>query len=163
MSELWTHLSEESFNDVLIGLASSETEAHLIECDICRRRLNDFQSDLDCFHEGSLAWSDSRSSSMRNIQADLEPVRRLYTPKYWAFALVVLLAIAVPLWHDGDRFWSGDHGAGRPPREDSATQIAQDNELLNAVNMVITQDDKSLVNEYQILDEPHPSLKVPPE
>ena len=35
-----THLSEEAFDDVLIGLGSPESETHLAVCEDCWRRIN---------------------------------------------------------------------------------------------------------------------------
>ena len=38
------HLSEEALNDVLIGLSSLESDAHLAVCSACRSRVEEFQS-----------------------------------------------------------------------------------------------------------------------
>lgn len=160
-SESTNHLSDEALNDVFIGMGSSESEVHLASCALCRERVERFQLGLDTFSKTTLAWSESRSDRMEPVRVR-RPVLgiHLYTPMRWALAAVLLLAIALPVWRSGGRFWSNQSTAHVPAQEDSDAQIAQDNELLKAVDGAITQDDASLNNEFQFLERTHPRAKA---
>jgi hypothetical protein len=54
------HLSEEAIYDVLIGLSSAETNAHLVVCALCRGELEALRSELQVFNDTALAWCKAR-------------------------------------------------------------------------------------------------------
>jgi hypothetical protein len=150
MPEKTGHLTEEALQDVLIGLATPESEMHLAECLECRAQVDRFRSSIDLFNEASLAWSKSRLAapprpSFRFWPAGLVPA---------TLVLAVLALIVVPAWKHH-----------RPPQPvapvDSAStqnsseaQIAEDNQLLAAVNVVLNESEQSPVNEYHLLKGP---------
>jgi hypothetical protein len=49
------------------------------------------------------------------------------------------------------------------PQEDSEAQIAQDNELLKAVNAAINPDEMSPFKEYDLSGRPHPRHRHRPQ
>ena len=62
---LSNHLSEEALDDVLIGLGSAESEAHLAVCPECRAEVETFRGDVALFNAASVAWSESRRPQPR--------------------------------------------------------------------------------------------------
>lgn len=160
--ESMNHLSDEVLDDILIGLGSSAAESHLAECPLCRGKVEDFRSGLDKFNQTTLAWSEARSNAMGQVQIRRRLLRFPFIMG-WALAAAVLLTIAIPVWRGDGHSWSNPNIAKVAPPQDSQTQIAEDNELLKAVNSAIDQDDESLNNEYQLLERPHPRLKTRPE
>ena len=154
------HLSEEELNDVLIGLGSRESENHVAECALCRAKAQGFQTDMGSFNESTLAWSEARSHAMGSIDVRQRPLRMPYAAMGWAAAAVLLLAVSIPVWRFGNYFGMKNNTVRIVPSEDSQGQIEEDNELLKAVNVAINENDVSLANEKQLLEGPHPSVKV---
>ena len=57
MTPATNHLSEEALDDVLIGLGSAESQAHLEVCADCRAQVRTFLGDVALFNAASMAWS----------------------------------------------------------------------------------------------------------
>ena len=156
------HLSEETLNDVLIGMSAPEADAHLAACPACRSQLEEFRSTMQLFNQTSLAWSEARpmKKPARSVSI-LRPY--LLGPASWALAAVALLAIALPVWQHEHRapVQSAPVAAAEP--EESPTQIAQDNDLLQAVNVALNTDEASPLSEYRLSNGPRPRLKARPE
>ena len=151
------HLPEEALNDVLIGLGSPESEAHLAACADCRGRVEGFQSTVQAFNATTMAWSEAQPT---------RPLARATRGKYmgaplgWALAATAaLVAIGVPIWNANHR--AVENVAVAPivvpavSQEDSEAQIAQDNELLRSVNVALSSDDASPLAELGLSDRPH--------
>jgi hypothetical protein len=74
----------------------------------------------------------------------------------------VLLAIGFPMWNH--HYLSRNYAPGPASTpENSEAQIAQDNELLQSVNLALNESDVPQINMYDLSDGPHPQLKVRPE
>jgi hypothetical protein len=153
------HLSQEAVNDVLIGMASPEAEAHLAACAHCRKQVSQFQTDMDIFNETSLAWSEARPSKPIRVapRSALREVVR--SPLTWALAAALLLMAGVPEWRP--RLDSILHPASVSENStsangslDSEAQIAQDNDLLQSVNVALNSNEESPINEYGLSEEP---------
>ncbi|KAA6458366.1 hypothetical protein DYQ86_20855 [Acidobacteria bacterium AB60] len=144
--ELGKHLSEEALDDVLIGLGTAESEAHLAGCAACRAKAEAFAGDVRLFNAASAAWSEARG--MRPVVVAAEaPVRRMpFALVGSAAAAVLAIAVGVSVGHHRHGTMRGDGGPGAV--EDSQTQIAQDNELLQAVSVAISPQEVSPVDEY---------------
>ncbi len=168
--ELSAHLSEEALNDVLIGMGSDESEIHLAVCAACRARVDEFHSDMDAFNRSSLASSEFAS---RQSPHPIVPRPRSQSLRVLSFgmaaAAALFLAMTTSLWHKTDH--KIDQGStnqvsfnqGAPHvdvPEDTEAQIAQDNELLKAVNAAISPEDESPFSEYHLLGRPQPHRKV---
>ena len=158
-----SHLSEEALEDVLIGLGSSQSEAHLAGCVDCRARLEAFQSDVAMFNAATMAWSENRPLRPNQNATGKAPLRPRLAFVSWAAMAVILMGMAVAIWH---------HGAVAPPNHatviesqplDSDAQIAQDNQLLQAVNAAISPDEESPIDQYKLFEAPRRHLKAHPK
>lgn len=151
------HLSQEALDDVLIGLGSAESHAHLAVCFECRAQVETFRGDISLFNAASMAWSKSRPQL---------PVRERQAPRVpaaivgWAVSAAAMAGMAFGIWH---------HHSPAPPSQantvqslpvDSEAQIVQDNQLLQAVNAAINTDEASPIDEYKILESPRPNTKA---
>jgi hypothetical protein len=157
------HLSEEALNDILIGMGSSDAEEHLASCHVCREKVEAFHAGLVEFNQTTLAWSEERSNALPRITARPRPQLVPHSFRGWALAAAVLMAVAIPLLRYKHPPLSNEPTAQVSSSEDSETQITQDNELLNAVNVAINEDNKSLKNVNQLLEGPHPRVETRPE
>jgi anti-sigma factor RsiW len=170
-TELSAHLSEEALDDVLIGLSTPESEAHLAVCSACRSHVEGFQSGLQAFNQASLAWSEARpvSASMPTTRASLQAAARskarraMFAPLGWAMAVAVLLMIGIPIWNRDHPSPPNPEPSTASAMGDSEAQIAKDNELLKSVDMALSVSDESPLSEYRLLDEHHSHLKKRPE
>jgi predicted anti-sigma-YlaC factor YlaD len=169
--ELSTHLSEEAIDDVLIGLGSPESDAHLAACSHCRGQLEQFRSEMNLFNQASLAWSKAKSATI--LRAAPRPKARpaLPAPAGWVLAAAALLAIGLPVWNHAHRSPAGDASdyastyapAPASPAGDSEAQIAEDNDLLRSVNAALNSNEVSPISEYHLSDGPHPRHPARPE
>jgi predicted anti-sigma-YlaC factor YlaD len=157
------HLTDEALNDVLIGMGSADAELHLAECPICRGKVEDFQSDVGAWNVAALNWSEARAERAGVMQ--LRPARRRppLAALGWALAALALIAIAIPAGRESDLFGTHHATAVVAPQEDSEAQIAQDNELLKAVNAAINPDEMSPLKEYDLSGRPHPRHRRLPQ
>jgi hypothetical protein len=158
------HLSEEALDDVLIGLGSPESDAHLAECETCRGQLEQFRSGVRVFNQASLAWSEARP-----MRIPLSPVRSkvrraVFAPAGWALAAaVLLLMIGLPMWNHDRRTALSNRTAPAAAIEDSPAQIAQDNDLLRSVDEALNTSEASPISEYHLSDGPQLHRKARPE
>ena len=183
-SESSAHLSEEALDDVLIGLSSPESEAHLAICSVCRGQLEDFQSRVQVFNQTSLAWSESKPAVSLRPKVEAKARRQRFIPLELAMAATLLLLIGVPVWNrehnqtseppvaqsaaagdsetqiaqDNDLLRSVD--AALSTHVDSDAQIAQDNDLLRSVDEVLSSNDDSPIREYHLAVKPHTRMKA---
>jgi anti-sigma factor RsiW len=164
MTPEWaTHLSDEALDDVLIGLGSAESETHLFSCPDCRARVAAFRADMSFFNSASIAWSESKKLRFPQTLARRTGFRIRAAFVSWATVAAALLVMAVvigrhsPLVQPGHAY----HVEIAQP-VDSEAQIAQDNQLLQAVNAAISPDEESPVDEYKISEKHHSHLKAHP-
>lgn len=161
--ETTNHLSDEALNDVLIGMASPAAESHLADCPLCRGKVENFQSDLGAWNATTLQWSETRAERAGSIQLHRARRRQPLAAMGWALAAVALIAIAIPVGRESGIFNPHHDTAVVTPPEDSETQIAQDNELLKAVNAAINPDEMSPLKEYDLFGRPHPRHRHRPQ
>ena len=149
------HLSEEALYDVLIGLGSPESQAHLSVCAECRDQVKTFLADVSLFNEASLAWNKSRLPRPHASK----PRRAGFHAAFvgWALSAAALVAMAVGIWHLRPAGTPQQVNSLQRQAQDSDAQIAQDNQLMEAVNAAISPDEASPIEEYRILESPHPS------
>lgn len=157
--EQTAHLSEEAINDLLIGLGSAESRAHLATCPVCSGRVKEFQSGVDAFNLASLAWSEARPYAGRQAAARWSVRRVAASPWSWALAAALLVVIGIPTWNHNP-FFKNNATVSAPRQGDSEAQIAQDNDLLRSVNVALAESEQSPINEYNLLQAPHPRLRT---
>lgn len=159
---LQSHLTNEALDDVLIGLGSPASLAHLARCPECRARVEAFQSSIEVFNQASLAFCEAQP--LKATPASRPAPRYFTRPVLAAWATAVLLILVSPVaWH-----LFKPHPVQGPAiatvEQDSETQIADDNELMRQVNAAIEPDDQSVVDQYQLLTGPrsqaHPKMRT---
>jgi hypothetical protein len=158
------HLSEEAFDDVLIGLGSPESAAHLATCELCRSRMDRFRANIQAFNQASLAWSEARPVQQKTATA-YKPWFRfaMQTPLIAALAATILIAIGLPVWHSHRDSIKDQMSSPVVTTEDSPTQIEQDNELMRSVNSVISETEESPYHVYRLSERPHSGIMQEPE
>lgn len=169
--DLSTHLSEEALDDVLIGLGSPELEAHAACCPECRAKLEAFRSHMRWFNSASLAWSETRTETRSETKpAQLRQTvhhgagsRMLVAFVGWGLLAAALLLTAVTTWRHHPEARPGQANTVLSQPVDSEAQIAQDNQLLEAVNVAISPDDESPIDEYNLSESPHTHPKAHPK
>jgi hypothetical protein len=144
------HLSDEAFDDVLIGMGSPESEAHLGTCLDCRRRVNAFRSDLALFNSASMAWTESRPVLVRAAaRKTVHRIRLAFVSWAGMAAVLAVMAVAI-LRHHGPVVPPNHATANLLQPADTEAQIAQDNQLLQAVNAAISPDEESPIDQYKL-------------
>jgi hypothetical protein len=161
--ECLTHLSEEALDDVLMGLGSRESEAHLVGCPECRARIEEFQGDVRFFNSASMAWSETKPLRFPQTERHGSGLRARVAFVSWAAVAVALLVMAVAIWRHTPATPPNHAGTGVSQPLDSEAQIAQDNALLQAVSAAISPDDQSPIEEYKIAGSPHSHRKAHPK
>ena len=155
-----THLSEEALDDVLIGLGSPESEAHVSNCAECHAKLEAFRSDMWLFNSASMAWSESKRSPIRRMAHVGTGSHTRIAFVSWAAVAALLLVAAVATWHHVSLTPVNHANTVESKPVDYEAQIAQDNQLLQAVNSAIGPDEESPIVEFKILDKPHLHTKA---
>jgi hypothetical protein len=153
------HLADEALSDVLIGLGSLESDAHLARCPECRSRVEDFRADMTLFNSASMAWSESRSG--RPAEASPHPAapRIRFAFVSWSVAVALLLMMAMTIWRHSAVAPRSHVNTVESQPLDSETQIAKDNELLQEINAAIGSDDGFPIQEYDLRERPPSRLK----
>jgi hypothetical protein len=168
--EQTTHLSEEAMNDVLVGVESPATSAHLAVCPVCRARLNEFQANMRLFNQATLAWSETRSATM--ARPERKRIRWTeFAPGAWVTAAAILLLVAIPVWqhrtpatkYAAPTTMASTTSIAGNEAEDTETQITADNELMRSVDVALSSNDESPIAEYYLSERPHPRANVRPE
>lgn len=145
------HLSETALQEILMGLGAAADREHLDGCPQCRAQAEAFQEQMRLFNLASMAWSEARPrhtmvSERLRTGASGMPHPRLQ----WALAGALLLLTAA-----GAPFWMHRHQPEAPAQiasvqEDSARQIAEDNQLLHNVDAALAATDEPPVTQYNI-------------
>jgi hypothetical protein len=151
------HLSQEALDDVLIGLGPAESHAHLAVCPECRAQVEVFRGDIGLFNAASMAWSKSRPQSPFK---ERHPARIRAAFVGWAGSAAALAAMAFGIWHYQSPAHRNQGQTAPSQLVDSEAQIVEDNQLLQAVNAAITQDEASPIEEYKILESLHTRSKA---
>ena len=155
------HLNDDQFLECAIGEEPGvEAAAHLRECEVCREELARFGMSVSSFNRVARAWSEARPVAVRTEGRGYWTARPFFAlaAGMVAACLVLGLGMEAVLHHEqGGRpgmvaSVSGGDGLG-DSQEDSAAQIAQDNQLLMAVDVAIRSDDRSPVQEYGLAPE----------
>ena len=156
-----THLSEDQIDDVLIGDLAAEPAAHLKQCMQCQARLEAAKAPMASFAAVSMAWSERQSATapVTLVQAANSAGQRRAN---WVAAAtaMLLLAVSIPLTmrDKQTQVVASDTGVSAPAKPTAvqqasnnagqaqvqpvamvhhkhpAAQLAQDNEMLQAIN-----------------------------
>jgi anti-sigma factor RsiW len=153
------HLSDEAFDDVLIGMGSPASEAHLSTCQDCRRRVNAFRSDMALFNSASMTWTESQPVRVRaNARKTIHRTRLAFVS--WAGMAAVLAGMAVAILHHHGPAPTSHATVNVSQPADTEAQIAQDNQLLQAVNAAISPDEELPLDQYKLFQTRHSHMKT---
>jgi predicted anti-sigma-YlaC factor YlaD len=150
------HLSNDQFMECALSTPDTAAEAHLASCERCRSELTTFQQSLNDFGRTSAAWSESMPKVSLRPMVKAKHQRTIAIQTAWALAAVILLAVAMPAWNH--------HRLSTAPSEtaaadDSAAQIAQDNQMMQSVYVALAPNDPSPFLEYRVNDPRSPRTK----
>lgn len=150
-----THLSEEAILDLLIGLGTAADEAHLAECPLCRGQIEPFHATVASFNRAGEAWSEARrlSHPLRQSLSRARHALPLWAPAAAALAALLLLAINLAPWHRPNA-GSQSSAYAVSQSEDSAAQIAADNDLMRSVHTELNPDESSSLAAYRLVNGP---------
>ena len=143
------HLNDEQFTAHLLDPAGEQAAAmHLKDCSICREELERFKQTIDSFNHVTLAWSEARPVASNHKAAPTS--RRWILGTAWAFVACLLLLIGFSVnFHQRNRNAISSHPTDNVAhREDSETEIARDNQLMNEVAGEINRREQSPALEY---------------
>jgi hypothetical protein len=152
-----THLSDEQFSEYALGMEPvGDAADHLSQCDKCREELARFGASMTAFSSAALSWSESRSPmSLRQLGLKASP-RPRYAVASWALAAGLLFSVGVSMVTHRQHPAAVDVGsttvassAGNAA-DCSDAEIAQDNKLLQDVNMAIDNGEPSPLSQYRL-------------
>lgn len=145
-----SHLSEDDLDEILLGISSPESTAHLAACAVCAERFTTFRAELKtqmaAFNQASMAWSEARSNTISRDLTSHKATARLTLPKVWsaaaAMVLVATLALHVSLDHRSAALEASKSAASQTisaasdaihPEHDQH-ELASDNAMLAAID-----------------------------
>ena len=154
------HFTNDEFTELLIsGALSEERRSHLSQCDRCRQDAEDFTLSVGIFNTTSLAWSETRPKKSLRATARSQVRRALYFPVAWALAAALFILVGIPVWNHSHQL-AFSHQARTTSAPDDSADIAQDNELLQSVNVALNTEDASPLPEYRLYDRPRKATHV---
>lgn len=156
------HLTNDQFTGMLMtGVTDEACEKHLATCELCREELTAFSDSVGLFGATSLAWSKSKPAESLRVTARRQVRRAAYAPLGWALATAVAIGVAVPVWNYDHRpdhsSPTGQVAAANSQAGDSPAEIAEDNQLLQSVNVALNTNEASPLPEYRLLNTMHAS------
>ena len=160
ISSASAHLSDEVLDDLLIGLVSAETQPHLAACELCRGKLEAFRLDLQTFNRASLLWSESKPLFDLRSAAAKGTTRHWAISPRWAIAVVMLLVLGVALLRYPRGPASNSRASAGPVAVDYQAQIAEDNQMLQSVEMALNDNEPAAIDEYHLPEVPHQHPKT---
>ena len=149
------HLNDDQFMECAIGEEPGvEAAAHLRECEACREELARFGMSVSSFNSAARAWSEARPVAVGAAGRGYWTARPFFAMASGMVAACLVLVLGMEaVWHHEQGGRPGTAASVRGPQEDSDAQIAQDNQLLMAVDVATRSDDRSPVLEYGLAPE----------
>lgn len=146
-----THLTDAQFSECLTAAAPVPAiQAHLAQCDECRMELGVFLASMDDFSAAAMEWS--KAQPVVSPRAKIARTATLAAPLRWAVAAALIAAVGVPVAVRHERQGAAVVAGIDSDAGDSAAQIAQDNRLLESVDVALGQNDPSPFEEYRLDD-----------
>jgi anti-sigma-K factor RskA len=154
-SKISNHLNDDQFMECAIGEEPGvEAAAHLRECEACREELARFGMSVSSFNSAARAWSEARPVAARTEGRGYWTARPFFAMASGMVAACLVLGLGMEaVWHHEQGGRPGTAASVRGSQEDSAAQIAQDNQMLMAVDVATRSDDRSPVLEYGLAPE----------
>jgi hypothetical protein len=136
------HLKPQEFDDLLLGIAASETTAHLNACPQCRAQADAVRQRIGWFRVAAVSWSEGASRQV--TLPEKQSAFRLWLRPAWMLATAaVLIAVTIPL--------SVKHGQSKKnATSDAQAQISRDNELLAHIESEVGETTPSPMQPLQV-------------
>jgi len=162
------HLSESEFSGYLLGIASDTTLEHLRSCDLCRQEMENFGAALSAFNQASLLYSREQAAARpigsQAMAHESIPPRRaglLAGPALrwgigvaaaavltFAVALSALLHRSTPSPAIAHNMTVATPSVAAVASVPDPAQIAEDNQMMAAIEAEITQPDVSPLESF---------------
>ena len=137
-----THLKPEQFDDLLLGIAESESSAHLSACPQCRDGLEAMRGTLGAFRGAAVGWSEGAAKHVELPKR--QRMISLWARPAWVLAAIILLAITIPYGA-----WRGNADRQVPTAEAQA-QISRDNDLLARIESEVGSTTPTTMHALQV-------------
>ncbi len=135
------HVTEEQITDMIVD---GQVPAHVTDCADCRARVDaamaDFSGATADFSAATLAWSAAQPRRIQMPAARGVGFRLM--PAALGLAMAAAVFVALPAWQE--------RAAMEITPQDSSAQIADDDALLQQVNVALAQGDASPLDEYHL-------------
>jgi hypothetical protein len=129
------HLTDEQFTELLSGDYPEDASRHMRACAQCQEEFDRVQASIEDFVTLSLEWAEQRAST--SISAPSAFVCGWQSASSWAIAAAVLAAAILFGIHQ-DRLVGPDViSVAGSPQSESASEVADDNRLLMAIDKEI--------------------------
>ncbi len=144
------HLTDQQFADCALMTPDAATRAHLASCETCRAELESFGASVDAFEGATIAWSESQPRPSLRAVVQAKPRNLFIAPAAWALAAAAAFAVGVPAWQHAHPGSTANTAAVASVVPDSSAQIADDNQLMQQVNVALASEDPSPLAEYRL-------------
>lgn len=148
------HLTNDQFAECALELPTPAVAEHLSSCAQCRAELETFSAAMQGFRATAVHWSEAQPRvSLRGLQA-ARPHILAHPHIRWAMAAALAAIVALPVVLQGDRSPKNVADAPTPAAvsDDSPEVIAEDNRLMERVNLALNTPDPSPLDEYDIAE-----------
>jgi hypothetical protein len=148
------HLTDDQFENFLIGESAPPVAAHVAACPHCCAKYEAFQSVLTDFNQSTLDWAHSRIAPSTRLQRpSAAPERRWFSTSAYAFAAAILVLVTFFAWftsqHRHGTEVSRTASSTFQPAADSSNagqpaqdpQVAADNNLMAEIDSALDQPD----------------------
>ena len=146
-----THLTDEQFSALLLGEdVDAQAKAHMAHCTRCLQEAETFKRSVDLFGTASLAWTKTKQPRQSLLPVFRYRQRRaIYVPLVFTLAAMLLVLVGIPVGHH-DRVQQPGPRLAQVLPQDSAAEIAEDNHLLQSVDLVLSSSEGSPLPESHL-------------
>jgi hypothetical protein len=138
------HLTDEQLTDLLSGDYTTDASRHMLACARCQGEFERVQASIDDFVTLSLEWAERRASTA--ISAPSAFLRGWQSANSWAVAAAVLAAAILFGVHHGRLLTPDVISVSSSQPAESATEVADDNRLLMAIDKEIRWQTESPIS-----------------
>ena len=158
------HLTNEQFATLMLGDALDiEGQKHIGHCAACKTEASKFAASVNLFATSSLDWSDNTTQrgSLALIYSK-QRRQRIFLPMALALAMLLLMVGGIPLWQEHKEALTGKVTVSQPSQGDTPSQVAEDNQLMQSVNVVLSSNQGSPLAEYRLAEPYRPDMRITP-
>jgi anti-sigma-K factor RskA len=138
------HLTDEQFTDLLSGDYTADASRHMLACAQCQGEFEQVQTSIEDFVNLSREWAEPRAA--KSISAPSAFARGWRCASSWAAAAAVLAAAILFGIHQGRLTGPGVLAVSGSQPAESASEVADDNRLLMAIDKEIRWQPESPIS-----------------